>query len=615
MLGAYIGCIIVLLLSAGTLKADEWKVRFADSTKLHTPPWHGSLSSFSLTEEGLTLQIAHPKRSYNRAFLSTILKETPNCSWGGSISFDFLPSVQNRIVLLLYPYRAIRNSAGNEEKDWVALEVGANNPPLLVTLTAEEMPEGYYRIGTTKSLLGDGLSYPYTSNMNRIDWRINKDATGHWQLYLNTYNDLKNEFRLIGEASLPQSAYSSKRKAFTTALAFVCSKTNAADRLSIHELSFADEPLTPSISSTQESIIADMKLSEHAISLLCRETPDISKASFEITPPKEVLPGTVQKKSIELVLKAPLGKGIYTLSITGVRYPDGALSPDEEIIFQVEDNGSSHTTERASTSLCLSEVMPRPIPSSAEYIELYNSGTERVDLNEYGFALRSEGRLGKIVPIKTSHRLLEANAYRAVTPWAEALILTHHITAEEIAESRTFPSLPNTNGQIALVRLSDTLIIEEMTYTASQITIEDRKEGIALERSCFDCESLLPANWHAAAASVGYATPGKANSNGNPPGMANDEEQNLLSPLYIALQMLNSLKEEHCKLQMTFYSLRGQRIGIWTHEQCSAWAEATARGESTAVPIPTIFNCSVVVAEIQKGDSNKPEHFNFVYLH
>lgn len=620
LLRSVLWCAVMLVATPFWLHADEWKVSFADSTALHTPPWLGSMDNFTLTGDGLALCIPNPKSSYNRAFLAVVLTETPALSWGGTLSFGFTPSVQNRIVILLYPYKSYRSKDGNQQKDWVALEVGATNPPTLVTLVAEEMPEGYYRITHQTALIDNVQTFPYTAASNKLSWRVNRDAAGKWQLFINTYNALNNQFRLVGEAQLPESAYDGGEKKFATALSFTCSKKNADGSIVIKELSFSNEAIIPEEKSIENSIIADFSVDEKAITLLCTDEPDVSKALFLLTPPGKELQPKVTEKKILLPLDAPLAEGQYTLDVSGICFLNGSISPAESFVFDI-GRGDTPGKRPNPVTLRLSEVMARPIASSAEYIELYNEGDEPVDLNQFGFALRNEGRLGKLIPIKTANRYLPAKAYRAVTPWAEALMLTHGASADELAETSTFPSLPNTSGQIALIRRADSLILEEMTYAAAQITRDGKKEGIALERASFEVSSLLPDNWHAASASSGYATPGKPNSTGDAPNAPEEGKTGEkgkgkhLSPRTVAQKMLDALKDNSCELKMFIYSVRGMRIAVWQHERCALWAEKTVREGLSADPLPTIFGYAVVSVHIKRSDTPKAEQYNFVYMH
>ena len=74
LLRSVLWCAVMLAATPFWLHADEWKVSFADSTALHTPPWLGSVDNFTLTNDGLALCIPNPKSSYNRAFLAVVLK-------------------------------------------------------------------------------------------------------------------------------------------------------------------------------------------------------------------------------------------------------------------------------------------------------------------------------------------------------------------------------------------------------------------------------------------------------------------------------------------------------------------------------------------------------------
>jgi hypothetical protein len=83
-----------------------------------------------------------------------------------------------------------------------------------------------------------------------------------------------------------------------------------------------------------------------------------------------------------------------------------------------------------------------------------------------------------------------------------------------------FPGLGNDEGHVALTDLN-TVRIDQFYYNSDyQFPLLNEDKGVSLERISYDRPTQDSANWHSAAATAGYATPGYENSQhaGTPEG-------------------------------------------------------------------------------------------------
>src|SRR3979409_514700 len=74
------------------------------------------------------------------------------------------------------------------------------------------------------------------------------------------------------------------------------------------------------------------------------------------------------------------------------------------------------------------------------------------------------------------------------------------------------PSLPDDKGNVLIVNAQGK-IIDELNYDAHwHFKLIDNDEGVSLERIDYNKPAQNAANWHSAATSAGYGTPGYQNS-------------------------------------------------------------------------------------------------------
>ncbi|RYY00036.1 MAG: hypothetical protein EOO35_00760 [Cyanobacteriota bacterium] len=80
----------------------------------------------------------------------------------------------------------------------------------------------------------------------------------------------------------------------------------------------------------------------------------------------------------------------------------------------------------------------------------------------------------------------------------------------------SLPTFPNESGTVILLDANKKLF-DRFDYIENlHHVMVDNKAGVSLEKADYNIPSAQYSNWHSAAASEGYATPGYANSQGLP---------------------------------------------------------------------------------------------------
>lgn len=179
----------------------------------------------------------------------------------------------------------------------------------------------------------------------------------------------------------------------------------------------------------------------------------------------------------------------------------------------------------AAGDIIFNEILFNPRENGTDYIELYNASGNIINLKDlYITNQTSGGNTGTLRQVTTTDRLLFPEEYVLLTDDTAAVLQQYNTSnPEAFLEMSALPSMPNTAGHILLFnRLGE--IIEELQYEEKwHFPLVTNAKGVALERVYPNNPTQEKTNWHSAAASVGYGTPGYKNSQFSTPASAPDE--------------------------------------------------------------------------------------------
>jgi hypothetical protein len=198
----------------------------------------------------------------------------------------------------------------------------------------------------------------------------------------------------------------------------------------------------------------------------------------------------------------------YTLILHGLKDECGNITPDYPLKFGYYQPKKS--------DLLLNEVLFNPYPDGSDFVEIYNNSGHEVDLSGLFLATRDESKtLKQVYPLSVSQQYLSNGAYLAVTKSREGILLFYQSKCEScIIEMEKFPTFSDLSGAVVLLN-QNLEVIDEVEYSDGMhhpyIT---ETEGISLERISFFNPAFNKGNWHSAAKSVGFASPGYKNSAG-----------------------------------------------------------------------------------------------------
>lgn len=163
--------------------------------------------------------------------------------------------------------------------------------------------------------------------------------------------------------------------------------------------------------------------------------------------------------------------------------------------------------------LILNEVMFNPLTNGSDYIEIYNNSDKILDLQEVFLANWDDDSIANYKSIINTQRLILPQEYILVTEDTFDIINDFSIYGlGTFIEAADIPTYPNDSGTVYLLS-KDSLILDFFHYDEDfHFVLLASNDGKSLERISFDGEMNNPDNWHTAAETVEWGTPGYENS-------------------------------------------------------------------------------------------------------
>lgn len=567
---------------------------------LSSEQWQGTVEKFQIGDGGLYLADPSPRPRHNEAWLIAPYSSSLPHQLQGEVSFSFTPSSYNHFYLLLYPYTYPKGTSERNEQNFVALSIGRDKVVQLITLQKRHTKGEEMLLTPLSTLLNDHILYRFDNSSNHLSWRISWNSQGRCTLWLNTHNSLQKEWRHIGSIDIEPTLCPITQQP-TWGLYIRYTKKQAKGwqllRWKTTNSTLPNEEPTP---NEGESPFDDISYTPQQLTLHCKKSLDISHLKARLEPYKGTLHPEAKDDLLYLHLSEALSEGRYRLTLRNLYTPQGNLLPEEEFIFSLEEERPTPLPSeepKPETHPLLSEVMYYPLLGGSEYIELFNPTGEMLDLKHFGIALRTEGRLGKIYPIQGSNAQIPAGQYKAITAWKRGLEEQFHTPTDSIVEVRRLPNLPNRYGQIALVRLADTLCVEEMLYTTPEKERKEQYQGMAWARISFSKSALNSDNWRRVRGDEQYGSPGRCNTPPEvTPNLDEKESNTPRTPHSIAQMLLRHEREKGFKAQAFWYAPSGEQIAYYPQEQLLRWCREVLQGKA---PLPPHTPHSLLILAVE----------------
>jgi hypothetical protein len=154
--------------------------------------------------------------------------------------------------------------------------------------------------------------------------------------------------------------------------------------------------------------------------------------------------------------------------------------------------------------LVLNEILFDPPSNGSDFIELYNTSQKYLSLGQCSIG---NGQAAYAIT-KPSIAPME---YLALCPDTSFLIAYYPNTQTENTDFQTLPFFYNDSGTCLLQ--CNGIVLDQLKYNSTwHSSILTDTEGVSLERLDATAPTQNPNNWFSAAQNVGYASPGRSNS-------------------------------------------------------------------------------------------------------
>lgn len=212
--------------------------------------------------------------------------------------------------------------------------------------------------------------------------------------------------------------------------------------------------------------------------------------------------------SLTVSFGTPIDSGVvYTLTITGIADCEGNLQVSDSVgIFVLPFDADSG-------DLVINEVLFNPYTGGSDYVELVNVTDRPLNLKGWQFAnYDEEDGISSLRTIIESNYSVEAGGYVLITEDTLDVMMNYIQHGINNFIEADLPSYNNDSGTVYLLNV-DSIVTESFSYTEDMhFALLDDVDGVSLERLDFNSPVTTKENWHSAAETAGFGTPGVENS-------------------------------------------------------------------------------------------------------
>ncbi len=162
----------------------------------------------------------------------------------------------------------------------------------------------------------------------------------------------------------------------------------------------------------------------------------------------------------------------------------------------------------------INEVLFDPRPAGGDYAELYNNSAKIFDAAHLYIANRSNnGSIASVKQLSATPYFIYPGDHIVLTEDAASLAREYLLKdPDAVLEMSVLPAFPETEGTVLALDANGN-VVDELHYDKDwHFKLITDPEGISLERIDPAGQTQDPQNWHSAATTAGYGTPGYRNS-------------------------------------------------------------------------------------------------------
>jgi hypothetical protein len=355
--------------------------------------------------------------------------------------------------------------------------------------------------------------------------------------------------------------------------------------------------------TTAPQLLSAYPLTANTVQLTFSESPDAALALIPanysidngIGQPASV---SINDTKITLTLTTALQQGVVymiTVSASLADCPGNKIDGDRSIKVGLPETINTG-------NLLINEILFNPKSGGNDFVELYNNSDKILDLKYVKIATTDDSNnISTNYSITDNGYLLFPSEYIAITPDIESLLLFYpNAPAKRILKS----SLPGFNDDKGVCVITDFAFnrFDQLNYNKKwHFPLIDDQNGVSLERISFNRITQDSTNWHSAAETAGFATPGYKNSQSSE---SNTTDELLIEPEIFSpdndgfndvISFFINLKEQGFMLNAKIYNDAGQLVRhlvksrLLSPEDVFSWDGITDRSEKAPIGIYVLY--------------------------
>lgn len=172
--------------------------------------------------------------------------------------------------------------------------------------------------------------------------------------------------------------------------------------------------------------------------------------------------------------------------------------------------GTFILAENANTGdLVINEILSDPYTGAADFIEIRNNSNKVIDL--YGYQLANYNDSIASIKVINEHYNIQSNDFVVITSDSSSVKTNYPATVAGKFIQMSLPSYDNDSSTVYFMKETD--IIDQVSYESDwQFALLNDTDGKSLEKIDPRGKSNDKNNWHTASENIGFATPGRENS-------------------------------------------------------------------------------------------------------
>ena len=463
---------------------------FSDGNFSQPTVWSGNDSKFIVNS---SKQLQLNSTGTDTSYLSISTTTADSMEWNFWLKLSFSPSDNNYVKIYLVA-------------DQTDLKVPLNGYFIRMGENGSfDSVDLWEQSGVVETKIIDGANGHCGKSTNTLKVKATRSSTGTWKLYCDT---------LAGINYCMEGAAIDMKHSITKAFGISCKYTSSNSS----KFYFDDFYIGPIRQDTMAASITQVNaVSESQVDVYFNEPVELASA--------EVLANYFVNEGIGSPISAK--RDALKADLVHLIFPNSFLTSKKYLLnaTQIKDlvgNSNLNTSSEfvlpdpaTVNDIVINEVLFDPRAGGVDFVELYNRSSKVIDLGKLVLCTFDSiaGQLASIHPLSSTRKLIYPGQYIVLTTNQE-IVKQQYSTENPTAflEMSVLPAMNIESGIVVLADLSNA-VIDRFDYRQDMhFSLLNTTKGVSLERLDVNQASQNRNNWHSAASTVGYASPGYKNS-------------------------------------------------------------------------------------------------------